>query len=81
MQDRVFYLADVEAFVEPCCVVPDLGGPGNRYFVLKPRNKWAKEFVRWIEDPHKLDQMDTLDSVEEEEDVMQNLEEERATTK
>ena len=81
VQDRVFYLADVEAFVEPCCVVPDLGGPGNRYFVLKPRNKWAKEFVRWIEDPHKLDQMDTLDSVEEEEDVMQNLEEERATTK
>ena len=65
----------------PCCVVPDLGGPSNRHFVLKPRNQWAKEFVRWIEDPHNLDEMDILDSVEEDEDVMQNLEEQRAPTK
>ena len=33
----VFYLADVEAFVEAVAVVPDIGGPPNRYFTVKSR--------------------------------------------
>ena len=68
VQERTFYLADTEAFEDPCCVIPDLGGPSNRYFVVKPRNQWAQEFIRWVEDPHNLDVMDPLDEVEEEDE-------------
>ena len=64
--NRTFYLADTEAFVGPCCAVPDIGGPINRYFVVKPREEWAKEFILWLEDPHNLDQMDAFSSDEEE---------------
>ena len=64
---RMFYLADTEAFMDPCCVIPDIGGPPNRYFVVKPRNEWAQEFTRWIQDHHTLDHMDALDKVEDEE--------------
>ena len=66
VQQRTFYLADTEAFEDPCCVVPDIGGPSNRYFVVKPRNQWAQEFIKWVEDPHRLDEMDPLDEEEEE---------------
>ena len=65
---RTFYLADTEAFMDPCCVIPDLGGPSNRYFVVKPRNQWAGEFVRWLEDPHNLDEMEPLKGSESEDD-------------
>ena len=74
---KKFYLADTEAFLDPCCTVPDVGGPTNRYFVVKPRNQWAKEFIRWIQDEHKLDTMDKLDDVEEDDRVMEQLEENR----
>ena len=43
-----FYLADVEAFVEPIAVVPDIGGPPNAYFVCKNRAKWREDFVEWL---------------------------------
>ena len=79
VDERTFYLADKEAFVGPCCVIPDIGGPSNRYFVVKPRNEWAAEFIHWIEDPHNLDEMDPLNSVKEEDAVMKGLEEERPT--
>ena len=68
MVGRQFYLADVEAFADPCCIVPDIGGKENRYFVVKPRNQWSSLFVKWIEDEHYLDEMDPLDDVEEEDD-------------
>jgi hypothetical protein len=74
---RRFYLADTEAFVDPCCTIPDIGGPPNRYFVVKPRNQWADEFIRWIRDEHHLDEMDELDEVEEDEGIMAHLEEDR----
>ena len=64
---RAFYLADTEAFMDPCCAVPDLGGPKNQYFVVKPRNQWAKEFIRWIKDEHRLDHMDIIQKIEVEE--------------
>ena len=54
---RTFFLADAEAFEDPCCVVPDLGGPSNRHFAVKPRNQWAQLFVHWPEDPHSWDDM------------------------
>ena len=62
---RTFYLADTEAIVDPACVIPDLGGPPNRYFVVRPRNDWANEFRKWVDDPSRLDEMDDLPVVEE----------------
>ena len=78
---RQFYLADVEAFADPCCIVPDIGGKSNRYFVVKPRNQWANLFVKWIEDEHYLDEMDPLGEVEEEDEIMDQLEEDRTNTR
>ena len=74
---RRFYLADTEAFLDPCCTIPDIGGPPNRYFVVKPRNQWANDFIRWVRDEHHLDAMDELDEVEEDEGIMTQLEEDR----
>ena len=59
---RKFYLADTEAFVSACAVIPDIGGPPNGYFMVKPRSAWHKEFIAWIDRPHHED-----DDQEEEE--------------
>ena len=59
---RYFYLADTEAFVEPCCCVPDIGGEPNRYFAVRSRTKWADDFTAWLRDPHNIDDMDPLDA-------------------
>lgn len=68
---RHFFLADVNAFIEPCSVVADIGGPPNRYFVVKSREKWSEDFLMWVRDSHDLDVMEELDEddvvVEEEE--------------
>jgi hypothetical protein len=73
-----FYLADTEAFSDPCCTIPDIGGPPNRYFVVKHRNQWADEFfICWIHDEYHLDEMDELNEVEEDEGIMAHLEEDR----
>ena len=52
---RKFYLASTDAFVGPCCVVPDIGGAINAYFQIKRRSEWSKEFIRWLEAPHQED--------------------------
>ena len=58
MADRVFYLADVEAIVEPVCVVPDVGSDYiARYFRVTPRREWANLFINWVQQPHNLDDM------------------------
>ena len=62
---RNFYLADVESIVGPCVVVPDVGGPTNAYFQVKPRRDWAKEFVTWLEQPHADDEMVWSDEEED----------------
>ena len=57
---RAFYLANVEAFVRPCIVIPDVGchgDPTNEYFEVKPRSLWAKEFICWLRRPHTEDVM------------------------
>ena len=48
-----YYLADVEAFVEPMVVVPDIGGKPNGYFHIKSRYLWRELFVKWLEEPHE----------------------------
>ena len=55
---RKFYLANADAFLEPCTVIPDIGGPPNAYFQVKPRTLWAGEFIGWLRRPHKEDSMD-----------------------
>lgn len=56
--NRKFYLANTDAFVASCCVVPDVGGEANRYFLLKSRSDWVPEFVNWLEAPHDNMQTD-----------------------
>ncbi|NJL18104.1 MAG: hypothetical protein HC938_13955 [Nitrospira sp.] len=58
---RTSYLADTEAFEGPCCAIPDIGGPPNKYFVVMPRNEWKDIFIHWVEDPHSLDEMEDMD--------------------
>ena len=58
---RHFYLANTEAFEAPCCCVPDIGGPPNRYFAMRTRSLWAEDFMVWLRDNHNLDKMDELD--------------------
>ena len=63
---RKFYLADVEAFLEPVTMIPDIGHENKlRYLQVKARNKWADTFVEWLVEPHHLDDMS--DEYEEDE--------------
>ena len=62
---RSFFLANVEAFVKTCIVIPDVGGPVNAYFEVKPRSLWANEFIGWLRRPHDEDTMDWDDFEEE----------------
>ena len=64
---RNFYLADTDAFLGPCAVVADIGGPPNRYFVVQPRAKWVDMFINWLKLPHNQDEMTALDDEDEEE--------------
>ena len=56
-----FYLADVEAFVSPIAVVPDIGGASNGYFLVKNKGAWKECFERWLRAPHNLDIIDESD--------------------
>ena len=46
---KKLYLADTKAFVAPACVVPDIGGPSNRYFVVESRTQWPGFCIDWFE--------------------------------
>ena len=70
IEQRNFYLANTDAFQDPCCVIPDIGGPPNKYFVVKPRNEWAGEFIKWIMQPHL-----PMDDIKEEEPKMDEMDE------
>jgi hypothetical protein len=59
---RKFYLASVDAFKAPLAVVPDIGGPPNRYFQVPSRSKWSNEFVDWLQAPHRDDEADVSES-------------------
>ena len=48
IQERMFYLADTNAITSPCCVVPDIGGPKNGYFVVTSREEWPDVFLGWL---------------------------------
>jgi hypothetical protein len=71
-QNRVtklkFYLADVEAFVAPLVVVPDIGGAPNAYFLCKSREMWRKDFEEWLDSPHCDDEILVDDSNDSDDD-------------
>ena len=43
-----FYLVDVETFVGPVTVVPDVGGQPNSYIMVKNRAEWLDDFHDWL---------------------------------
>lgn len=62
---RKFYVVDVEAFMDPLVVIPDIGTP-DQYLMMKPRAAWADDFVTWLDMPHKYDKIEMLpDPVED----------------
>ena len=61
---RQFYLVDVDSFMEPIIVVPDIGSVDTlRYFQVKPRRKWHLDFIDWLE----TDEKEVLEKMKEEE--------------
>ena len=60
-----FYLADVDAFKEPCVVVPNVGGPNNSYFWLEPKARWSKLFIQWLRAPHCDDETEDLTALDQ----------------
>jgi len=60
-----FYLADVDAFKEPCVVVPNVGGANNSYFWVEPKARWLEMFVQWLRSPHSYDKTEDLTALEQ----------------
>ena len=52
--ERMFYLADVDALLDPIVVVPDVGEDVKRkYFHVVSRELWSKQFTDWVELPYE----------------------------
>ncbi len=65
MTSRAFYLADVEAFVEAICVVPNVGAArDSEYFMVKARSRWSDDFIKWVKADHRFDDMTEEDDAE-----------------
>jgi hypothetical protein len=47
-----FYLAPVEAFLEPAIVIPNIGGKNNSYLWVTHPGDWSGLFVKWLRDTH-----------------------------
>jgi len=54
-------LANVEAFVKPLVVIPDIGGQANDYLMLKSRQEWRELFIKYLNDSKGLYPMDDID--------------------
>ena len=65
---RSFYLADTNAITGPCCVVPDVEGPKNSYFLITSREEWPDLFVSWLHAIKDQDLHMNGDSEEEDDD-------------
>ena len=78
--NKVFYLADTDAITAPACVVPDIGGPTNRYFCIEPRYKWGDFFRNWLHSDLDDDMVMTEDEDEDDEkEGIQAMSEEEAS--
>lgn len=68
-----FYLADVEAIVEPAIVVPDIGGQANAYFLVRNRAQWKQMFKEWLDFPDEEDDMESEEEREKDDQIEQDL--------
>jgi hypothetical protein len=59
VRKSVLYLADVETFVAPIAVIPDIGGDKNAYFVVKNKTQWRENFLEWLDQPIRHDTIDS----------------------
>lgn len=51
IKERQFYLANVEAFVSPIMVIPDVGSDHkSKYLAIKARQEWSDMFVEWLKE-------------------------------
>jgi hypothetical protein len=75
--DLTFFLADVEAFVSPAMVVPNIGGPKNSYLLVKERDEWRELFEEWLMSPHTEDVFSDIEESDEEEEEEETEEDEK----
>ena len=64
-----FYLAPVDAFVEPAIVVPNIGGNNNSYLWVKHPGDWSGMFEKWLKDAHNNKELRGNGDLEDEDDV------------
>jgi len=54
---RKFYVVEVDSFIDPIVVIPNIGAvPRCQYLLMAPRCEWAEDFKAWIGMPHELDE-------------------------
>jgi hypothetical protein len=54
-----YYLVDVETFMDPIVVIPNIGAqPKCKYLLMTPRAQWSEQFVEWIKAPHEEDRVE-----------------------
>ena len=57
--ERRYYLVEVEAFVRPMVVIPNIGGtPKCKYFEMAPKTEWSELFATWVDMDHAYDSLE-----------------------
>ena len=64
-----FYLAPVDAFVEPAIVVPNIGGKKNSYLWINHPGDWSGQFEKWLKDIHNNKELRGNGEQEEDDEV------------
>jgi len=64
-----FYLAPVDAFVEPAIVVPNIGGKKNSYLWINHPGDWSGQFEKWLKDIHNKKELRGNGELEDEDEV------------
>ena len=54
-EQKRYYLEDVDAFLRPIVVIPNIGGDPNSYLEKALKTEWAEQFALWIDMDHKND--------------------------
>ena len=49
----LFHLVEVDSIDGTAVVVPDVGGPANRYMLLDSREEWNENFKLWLASEHE----------------------------
>ena len=52
LDQRKFYLIDVDTFKDVIAVVPDISEEQNHYFEVVNRDQWAADFEEWLQAPY-----------------------------